>query len=141
MGPSHKQVRSNILAKIKIYILIRAELLFTLCYEITLYIKIPILYWPDVVNFLRVSIEGSHINTPFFSSFPVSQGKNENLALVLLKTSAIMTYKNSGTVDRKKFLIFTCFIIVLLLNEKLFLATVFEFVYMLSLIDIRYLKT
>ena len=51
-----------------------------------------------------------------------------------------MTYKNSGTVDRKKFLISTCFVIVLLLNEKLFLATVFEFVYVLSLIDIRHLK-
>ena len=72
-----------------------------------------------------------HINKPVFSSFPISQGKNENLALVLLKTSAVMTYKNSGTVDRKKFRISTRFVIVLLLNEKLFLATVFEFVYSL----------
>ena len=72
-----------------------------------------------------------HINKPVFSSFPISQGKNENLALVLLKTSAVMTYKNQGTVDRKKFRISTRFVIVLLLNEKLFLATVFEFVYSL----------
>ena len=72
-----------------------------------------------------------HVNTPVFSSFPISQGKNENLALVLLKKSAVLTYKNSGTVDRKKFRISTPFVIVLLLNEKLFLATVFEFVYSL----------
>ena len=34
MGLSHEHVGSKILAKIKIYILTRAELLFTLCYEI-----------------------------------------------------------------------------------------------------------
>ena len=34
MGLSHEQVGSKILAKIKTYILTRAELLFNLCYEI-----------------------------------------------------------------------------------------------------------
>jgi hypothetical protein len=34
MALSHEHVGSKILAKIKIYILTRAELLFNLCYEI-----------------------------------------------------------------------------------------------------------
>ena len=34
MGLSHEHVRPKILAKIKIYVLTRAELLITLCYEI-----------------------------------------------------------------------------------------------------------
>ena len=34
MGPTNEHVGTKILAKIKIYVLIRAELLFTLCYEI-----------------------------------------------------------------------------------------------------------
>ena len=34
MGLSHEHVGPKILAKIKIYILTRAELLFPLCYEI-----------------------------------------------------------------------------------------------------------
>ena len=34
MSLSNEQIGSKILAKIKIYILTRAELLFTLCYEI-----------------------------------------------------------------------------------------------------------
>ena len=34
MAPSHEHVGSKILAKLKVYILTRAELLCTLCYEI-----------------------------------------------------------------------------------------------------------
>ena len=34
MGLSHEHVGPNILAKIKIYVLTRAELLFPLCYEV-----------------------------------------------------------------------------------------------------------
>ena len=39
MGLTNEQVGLKILAKIKIYVLIRAELLFPLCYEIPCIIK------------------------------------------------------------------------------------------------------
>jgi hypothetical protein len=41
MALPHEHVGSKILAKIKIYILARAELLFNLCYEIPCTIKFP----------------------------------------------------------------------------------------------------
>ena len=41
MGLSHEHAGPKILAKIQIYILTRAELLFTLCYEIPCTLQIP----------------------------------------------------------------------------------------------------
>ena len=46
MGLTNEHVEPKILAKIKIYVLTRAELLFTLCYEIPC--SIFLLFYPKV---------------------------------------------------------------------------------------------
>ena len=50
MSLSHEHVGSKILAKIEIYILTRAELLFTLCYEI------PCIYGQSLFTYLEFLI-------------------------------------------------------------------------------------
>ena len=58
MPLSHEHVGSKILAKIKIYVLTRAELLFNLCYEI------PCSHWRGFLTFIQIShaVQGVQIN-------------------------------------------------------------------------------
>ena len=52
MPLSHEHVGSKIVAKIKIYILTRAELLFTLCYEIPCNLQLDKSKWHNLLDII-----------------------------------------------------------------------------------------
>ena len=60
MGLTNEHVGPKILAKIKIYVLTRAELLFTVCYEIPCTTDVTLLFLPQL-NILISIITNNHI--------------------------------------------------------------------------------
>ena len=68
---SHEHVESKIPAKIQIYILTRAEILITLCYEI------PCTYLP------LKSAKDFHFSTKIFHSYACEEWKFENIKILV----------------------------------------------------------